>query len=76
MKFRIAERWKRAFRLALVTILLVLIFFVNKYEFAIGFNFLFQSKPIVKETPAPEALEIKSLEDSTLHEMQFRQTRN
>ena len=56
MKFKIAERWKRALRLALVTVLLAIIFLMNKYEVAIGFNFLFQSKPVMTQPPAPEAL--------------------
>jgi len=60
---KIPERWKRAFRLALLTILLALLFIMNKYQFGFSLKIYFQSEPVKEETPANPALRVLILED-------------
>ena len=53
---KIPEKWKRPLRLALITLLLALVFIMNKYEFGFSLKIYFQSAPVTPETPANPAL--------------------
>jgi len=58
---KIAEKWKRSFRLALVIIALVILTIANKYYVQFSVNFSFGSQPVKTEPPAEKALEIFNL---------------
>ena len=55
---KMSEKWKRPIRIALITMLLALVFVMNKYEFGFSLKIYFQSSPVKQETPANPALRV------------------
>jgi len=60
---KIAEKWKRSFRLALIIIALVILTIANKYYVQFSVNFSFGSQPVTpdKDDSRPPALETTGL---------------
>ena len=67
MNFKIPERWKRPFRLALVIVMLAIFLILNNWGFDFQINFHLKSLPIGKDTPADTALRTQvTIEDPVI----------